>query len=345
MPEKELYLYNFAPLIQLWAGICLLFFYEKLFRENNPFEKWKKSCAGKVVQIHNVIRQKAATRYQSFFIGKDIPEKLKEETLGGIEDPYWLIFRKYIYNTAILSFFYAIIVLIYIGVEKYKFLIDFQYYTVLLVLNTAIIFYFIVLTVFYRKERMQKLINHAVFLLFLVLYLHLHRHLMSFLAELNVIGRWQISQTWTTIYTIAACLSGMICVLLNVVLVKIDLWSKNRDAKNLEDKFDRLTTFPFEWGSYKKRHPVISYKIICGVAAKVAQDSSGNCVLRFINRALTFFFMAIASDLWNGGKHDLANSENKTIFDMFEDIVAKEMLSAMNHLNDVHNRLKQPPRQ
>jgi hypothetical protein len=345
MSEKELYLYNFAPLIQLWAGICLLFFYEKLFRENNPFEKWKKSCAGKVIQIHNALRLKAVTRYQSFFIGKEIPEKLQEETPGGNKDPYWLIFRKYIYNTAILSFFYAIIILIYIGVEKYEFLLNFQYHTVLLVLNTFIIIYFIVLTVFYRKELMQKLIYHAVFLLFLVVYLHLHRHLTFYLVKLNVIGRWQISQTWTTVYTIVACLSGMICILLNVVLVKIDLWRKNRDANNLEDKFDRLTTFPFKWGAYKMRHPIISFKIICGVAANVARDSSSNCVLRFMNRALVFFFMAIASDIGNGGKYELANSENKTIFDMFEDIIAKEMLSAMNHLYDVHNRLKQPPRQ
>ena len=36
-PESTLYLTSFAPLIQLWAGICLLFFYCELL-DKSPFE-------------------------------------------------------------------------------------------------------------------------------------------------------------------------------------------------------------------------------------------------------------------------------------------------------------------
>lgn len=35
-PNEVLYLQGFAPLIQLWAGICLLFFYESLL-DKSPF--------------------------------------------------------------------------------------------------------------------------------------------------------------------------------------------------------------------------------------------------------------------------------------------------------------------
>ena len=59
---------------------------------------------------------------------------------------------------------------------------------------------------------------------------------------------------------------------------------------------------------------------------------------------LTFVFMIFASELGDEGNSKIQSSGNNTIFNMFEVIIVDEMLSAMTHLSNVYNRLKQPPR-
>ena len=54
--------------------------------------------------------------------------------------------------------------------------------------------------------------------------------------------------------------------------------------------------------------------------------------------------MIFASELGDEENSKIQSSGNDTIFNMFEVIIADEMLSAMTHLSNVYNRLKQPPR-
>lgn len=43
--QQALPLSDFAPLIQLWAGICLLFYYEKEILNESPLEKFQQKIS------------------------------------------------------------------------------------------------------------------------------------------------------------------------------------------------------------------------------------------------------------------------------------------------------------
>lgn len=97
--RKVLYfLYYFTPLIQIWAGICLLFFYQKLL-ENSPLNSHIKKVNDKCEDII----QKIVKKYQIKFCGK-------RRNLSLIFTN-WNEFVPRIKNMAALTFFYSLFIL------------------------------------------------------------------------------------------------------------------------------------------------------------------------------------------------------------------------------------------
>lgn len=89
---------NFIQLIQLWAGICLLFFYQPFFKKY-PFRKRLDSLAE---TIDNIFYNK----YQPTVPDTEFP---------GYPTVDWDGYLKNIKNMAALTFFYCIFLLFYIG--------------------------------------------------------------------------------------------------------------------------------------------------------------------------------------------------------------------------------------
>ena len=102
MDKGVIELTGFAPLIQLWAGICLLMFYEK-FLEETPFLK--------IIKKISKVSEKFGMNFQSI---------IKQKGVEKLEDIYkndWKCVHKTIKNMAFVSFTYAVILLCFIGIE------------------------------------------------------------------------------------------------------------------------------------------------------------------------------------------------------------------------------------
>ena len=237
--ESHLYLYNFAPILQLWAGICLLFFYEKLLLANNPFEKSKQKCVKKIYDAYGRIRRMAMTRFQSYFIDSETDEikippqlqPLKNPNSDKKLDKYWMGFRRYVYNTAIVSFFYAVIVMCVAAAEKYDYLVVNNYYKVLLVTNSMVVLHFLIISITYKSRFSQCVWTHVCFLLSVFAYIHIHMWLRNYVYMEYDIKPWcSIGNGTVVIWTLASCLIGMIFILVNISLARIHTWIKSRAA-------------------------------------------------------------------------------------------------------------------
>ena len=336
--ETSLSLYNFAPLIQLWAGICLLFFYEKLL-ENNPFERSKSICVGKIRDAYGKIRKKAIGRFQSYFINKDTGDLEVPPQLPGWEpdfkkDQYWLTFRKYIYNTAIISFFYSIIILICIGAEKMQYLADNNYYKVFIITNTAVWLYFFVFSLVYKKECSQKLLPHALFILTIILYLHLHLPFRECLHKVwgeHIILSWP--QKYVTIYTLVTCLSGMLCVIGNITLARLDTWKKERYVHQIDEKSSSLMSLPLTWEILRKNHPFIFIRIMNRISKKISYNNKESMIKIRANRIVTFILLFFLYD----SRDDDSNLFHDNIYNICDAYTAQEMQKAMNKLKKTYN--------
>lgn len=267
-PETELYIFNFAPLIQLWAGICLLFFYEKLLLENNPFETQKLRCINKIRDLHNNLRKKLVGQYQAFQINiktgeSVVPELLPEIKVDFRRDKYWGKFRRYIYITAFLSFFYSLIILVFIGIEKYEYLYNNNYHKVLVVTDTAMAFYFIAVSIWYKRDWAQKVRIHIGFLVILILYIHIHLYFRDFIHSLfPTREQYNIPRKVTTIYTLFTCVGGLICILVNIGLTKLKLWKLEKNTEHTEKKFRDISIFPLNLLKFGVIHPLFLFRIM-----------------------------------------------------------------------------------
>ena len=99
-------LVNFAPLIQLWAGICLLFFYEPILK-NFPLSKLHEEKQNLIVSFLG--------KYQAYLDDEKLMKGYKM-----LEDK-WDIFYQTIKNLASLNFYFSLVVLAYIGIESHNY--------------------------------------------------------------------------------------------------------------------------------------------------------------------------------------------------------------------------------
>ena len=201
--ESTLYLTSFAPLIQLWAGICLLFFYCELL-DKSPFE----SARLQLFKLYKEIYDLLTTKYQ-VFIPDDNDIVVCNDTIPPQEDKHWKSFRTSIYCVAIFSFFYALILLIFIGVEGN---IEYGiYHQALQVTNSIALFYYLLNAVAYKTFWGQSKVFAICYALALGLYIPFHFEISKMIS----LGEsW--SRTSICVYTLLTCIFGLLLIMVHL---------------------------------------------------------------------------------------------------------------------------------
>ena len=165
-----LYLREFAPLIQLWAGLCALFFYQSLLKKS-PLHTYRNS----IKELYDGFIMK-----YSIFIPAD--KQLQGDEY--VEDK-WKNLLPTIKNMAILCFFYSAFILVYIGIENCS--LYEHYYQVFQVLNIIISVYFILAMLFPKCKIFHSIYTVYIIVVFIIIYLQIH-----FLINVFFIKNWDL---------------------------------------------------------------------------------------------------------------------------------------------------------
>lgn len=352
--ETHLYLSNFVPLIQIWAGICLLFFYEKLLLSNNPLEKSRQKCVEKIYEAYNLMRRRAIGKYQSYFINNDtgdmeIPQELPSPLNTNQErmpDKYWLRFRKYIYNTAIVSFFYAIIVMFIAGVERYDYLVNNNFYKVLLITNSMLILHFIIASITYKRNFSQRILPHVCFLLSVMIYIHIHMQLRDIVYTKLGVSPWcSVGNGPVVIFTLASCLSGLALIIVNILFARFHTWQEEYAVNKLDKRFARLQLLPVSWKAFRKYHPFVFLSIINKISKNISKlnNNEGRTKI-FVNRIIAFVLLLVfcndSAD--DSGNENMRNqnfgSFHNSVYKLIDKMTIREMRSSMDNLRKAYYR-------
>ena len=214
------YLVNFIQLIQIWAAICVLFFYQPFLEDSPLLDKLKE----------------LDKRFKKFISShQDIFDKSNESY---IYDPTkWSNFVPRIKNMAAITFFYCVFLLVYIGVEKsWGNFYPVTHPSFLLYSNILIILYVILCSIFdwklFQQYRTPVVYIIVIFVLFLgyELFDKLISGIKGYVGlHLGHENTW----FWITIITLFVCIIAMI-------LLIIRIWANNYVVKQKVSTLQRL---------------------------------------------------------------------------------------------------------
>lgn len=206
--STELFLKDFAPLLQIWGGICLLFFYLDELLKKSPlkgrwggsFKNFKECCFRLLTQYKDLTPSDARLEKLNSYYASI-------KTVEVDESPLWGTTRKSIYNLAKFGFFHIIILLLYIGFEgAFP-----NLYPVLHVVNLIAFIYILLNCLLYGKGIIQKswsiYVSVALMLLFGVLFFFIP-------GIQNYISGFGVSRTTVTIITLLISTGAYLIALL-----------------------------------------------------------------------------------------------------------------------------------
>ena len=196
---EEISLISFSSLIQLWAGICLLFFYEPLL-ERFPLVEY----------------QKRKELLFSSFLGKN-QGFIDDDLLGkGYEaiDSRWDLFYKTIQNFATLGFLYCIFLLAFIGIENVE---TFEnHYQALQIMNVCIITYSLFAWLCYKTKWLKGFKSAIIFFVILLILFHLFDSVNNFFVSKGIVVGYFWTKSHIYVLTLFTCFSGAFITLAHV---------------------------------------------------------------------------------------------------------------------------------
>lgn len=219
----EIALINFAPLIQLWAGICLLFFYEPLLTKF-PLTKLQEEKQTLITDFLG--------KYQAYLTNEQLAEgyKMLKST--------WDIFYKTIKNLAALGFYYAIIILAYIGIENHPMYRD--YYQALQILNSCIILYTLLTWICYKTKFFVKYMNALVVIIILMIIFHFYHPINDFFtSKIGTLGCF-LSKSETSIFTLFTCILGLAVTLIHILILSVQIYYTKSKIKKIDINAESL---------------------------------------------------------------------------------------------------------
>lgn len=217
LKESVLYLQNFAPLIQLWAGICLLFFYES-FLEKSPFS----ALCDEIRNLYN--------NFKNQYNGLIPIDAISANEY--VKDHWSNNFVPTIKCVASLCFFYSAFILAFIGIEcnpNY----GADYYCALQVMNTIVWIYLVAAIFFYKSKIFHGFTTSIILSISLLVYFHFHFILNDFCASYVCIGDvW--NKNCVTIYTVFTCIGGVLLVCFRLLLSWVVLQCQKYSVKRMD---------------------------------------------------------------------------------------------------------------
>ncbi|MBD5292832.1 MAG: hypothetical protein HDS23_06260 [Bacteroides sp.] len=256
---------NFAPLIQLWAGFCLLFFYETLFKHSplaNLVEGLKKLHKEFVMEYIDFI-----TKEEIIDVDKYAKDNWEEHLLPTIK------------NLASLTFFYSVFILVFIGIENVKGLGD-HYIYALQPINWLIIIYAVVAALFVKAKIFHTYWTPIIGIILIVGYFHKYDQINTWLVGH---GCW-LGEYWSyssiSVFTLFTLFSGLAVVLLRLLAVWRNLNSKQRSLKKLNVNCTLLAAVMIRSRSINDLPKKLKNKIQPKINDKLSEEIETNDVIQ-----------------------------------------------------------------
>lgn len=210
----------YGPLIQLLAGIYLLFLYERFFRKN-PLTLQQ---TGIKEALNNFINQ-----YQ----GNLSPDQVKNaQNFIYSREIKWKNFSTTIKRIYLLSFLFCVFLLIYVGTENIEEISKYHY--ALQAMDGGVLLYSITLWLLYQKKHLlKKFISVIIVFFILVILFHQFNNLNTFFISHNIILLNQLSTNQITILSLILCFTGIIVSCTHITLTFIHTYIIKRRIRRL----------------------------------------------------------------------------------------------------------------
>ena len=257
---------GFAPLIQIWAGICLLFFYESIF-EKSPLDKHIQQLGGLYSAFFN--------KYQGDLGLEDKPEH---------DVTNWKNFLLVIKNMAALSFFYSVFLLCWTGIENsYP-----SWFHALPVMNSSVILYFFLCVIFSSLGLFHTYITQLFYIAALVLYFHNHVDVNAFLANYGIWNGSALSETEVTVSTLFTCISGLPFILVRLVYDYLYIRNKSMGIRNLNANYTMMWDVKIGRKDFRNLSDELQRRMIkkAGKEFKEKGEVSKEAIKRFIDEEI-----------------------------------------------------------
>ena len=256
---------NFAPLIQLWAGFCLLFFYETLFKHSplaNLVEGLKKLHKEFVMEYIDFIPKE-----EIIDVDKYAKDNWEEHLLPTIK------------NLASLTFFYSVFILIFIGIENVSGLGD-HYIYALQPINWFIVIYAVMAAIFIKGKIFHTYWTPIIGIILIMGYFHKYDQINTGLsAHVCCLGEYW-SPSAISVFTLFTLFSGLAVVLLRLFAVWCNLNSKQRSLKTLNVNCTLLAAVMIRSKNINDLPKKLKGKIQPKINEKLAEESVTSDVIQ-----------------------------------------------------------------
>lgn len=289
--EEIIYLSGFAPLIQLWAGICLLFFYEGLLKES-PLDAYRKQT--------KELYDNFMAKYQDYIDTEKMPQC--DYYLG----TKWEDFLPTIKNMAALSFFYSVMVLAYIGIETNP-LYENRYMA--LQVTNAIMILYMALSIFRTHWGLfHTYLTPILYFAGILLYFHFFPDINEWCLDNSLRIGDNLSRTTISVTTIFTCIIGLFFILLHLGIDYIVLSRRRRSFTVISTNFELLVSVKLKQASITELPVNLKKKISKKISAGVLNDGDytteklNKYIQEEINDELDSFTTPWYRLIWRKGK-------------------------------------------
>lgn len=246
MEENILLLAPYSPLIQLLAGIYLLFLYESFFLKN-PLTQQQTEINSSLIKFTN--------QYQGNLTKGQTKTAIKRIVS---HNERWNNFSTTIKRIYLLSFLFCVFLLIYVGsesIEKYR-----SYHYALQIMDSGVLIYSIFLWSLYQwKHVLKKFVSVIIIFFFLVFLFHHFEYINKFCFSHNIILTDNMTTSHISILSIILCFTGIIISTIHIILSYIrivltrrrigqlskntgywvDILMKRKEIKDLPKRFQK----------------------------------------------------------------------------------------------------------
>ena len=172
-------------------------------------------------------------KYQAYLTNEQLAEgyKMLKST--------WDIFYKTIKNLAALGFYYAIIILAYIGIENHPMYRD--YYQALQILNSCIILYTLLTWICYKTKFFVKYMNALVVIIILMIIFHFYHPINDFFtSKIGTLGCFSFQNRKLVYSHCSHVILGLAVTLIHILILSVQIYYTKSKIKKIDINAESL---------------------------------------------------------------------------------------------------------
>ena len=248
--STDLFLMGFAPLLQIWGGICLLFFYLEFLNKSPLTKRWKKS-----IDDLKECCEKLLTKFLALLSDPDALLDfycdLDTINVNKCRMPRWEKARTAVYSLAKFAFFHVAILLVYCGLEEY--LLCECLYPSLLIVDLIAIIYIIVALVSYNCKFIQH--DWGVYLCVALMISSMlgYHFIVSSSPILQKFILHLVPRTPVTIISLVVCLFAYFLPVLSILARSIE------EIRTCDRSIKKIDALSSAWADFSKINLLLVY--------------------------------------------------------------------------------------